>query len=136
MFAVQSEIAQTIVVQLRGKLGGAVAQRVQAAVRDGTTNPEAYEQYLQGRYYLNRFSIADFEKARAFLERACQLDPKFPLAWAALSQVWTLQTGWSDKLTRAQFSAGLARARETADRALSWIRICPRRSRARFQIQF
>src|ERR1700726_951416 len=49
VFAVQSEIAQTIVVQLRGKLGGAVAQRVQAAVRDGTTNPEAYEQFLQGR---------------------------------------------------------------------------------------
>src|SRR5438874_10740035 len=36
VFAVQSEIAQTIVVQLRGKLGGAVAERVQAAVRDGT----------------------------------------------------------------------------------------------------
>src|SRR5438874_1596301 len=89
VFAVQSEIAQTIVVQLRGKLGDAAAERVQAAVRGGTTNPEAYQQFLQGRYYVNRFSIADFEKARALLERACQLDPNFPLAWALLSQVWT-----------------------------------------------
>ena len=32
-----------------------------------TNNPEAYQQYLQGRYYLNRFSIADLEKARAAL---------------------------------------------------------------------
>jgi len=111
VFAVQSEIAQTIVVQLRGKLGDAAAERVQAAVRGGTTNPEAYQQFLQGRYYVNRFSVADFDKARVFLERACQLDPRFPLAWAALSQVWTLQTGWSDKLTRIQFAAGLAHAR-------------------------
>src|SRR4029077_2181883 len=136
VFAVQSEIAQTIVVQLRGKLGGAVAQRVQAAVRDGTTNPEAYEQFLQGRYYLNRFTIADSDKARAFLERACQLDPKFPLAWAALSQVWTLQTGWSDKLTPAQFSAGLASAREAADRALQLDPDLPEGLSARFEIQF
>ena len=136
VFAVQSEIAQTIVVQLRGKLGGAVAQRVQAAVRGGTTNPEAYEQFLQGRYYLNRFSIADFDKARVFLERACQLDPKFPLAWAALSQVMALQTGWSDKLTRAQFNAGLVRARETAERALQLDPDLPEALTARFQIQF
>ncbi len=136
VFAVQSEIAQTIVVQLRGKLGGAVAQRVQAAVRGGTTNPEAYEQFLQGRYYMNRFSIADFDKARVFLERACQLDPKFPLAWAALSQVVALQTGWSDKLTRAQFRAGLVRARETAERALQLDPDLPEALTARFQIQF
>ncbi len=136
VFAVQSEIAQTIVTQLRGKLGGAVAERVQATVRGGTTNPEAYEQFLQGRYYVNRFSIADFEKARTFLERACQLDPKFPLAWATLSQVWTLQTSWSDRLTRAQFTAGLAHARETAERALQLDPDFPEALTARFQIQF
>jgi TolB-like protein/tetratricopeptide (TPR) repeat protein len=136
VFAVQSEIAQTIVTQLRGKLRRAVVERVQATVQGGTTNPEAYQQFLQGRYYLNRFSIADLDKARAFLERACALDPNFPLAWALLSQEWTLQTGWSDKLTRAQFSAGLARARETADRALQLDPDLPEALTARFSIQF
>jgi len=136
VFAVQSEIAQTIVVQLRGKLGDAAAERVQAAVRGGTTNPEAYQQFLQGRYYVNRFSVADFDKARVFLERACQLDARFPLAWAALSQVWTLQTGWSDKLTRIQFAAGLAHARETAERALQLDPDLPEALTARFSIQF
>jgi TolB-like protein len=136
VFAVQSEIAQTIVVQLRGKLGDAAAERVQAAVRGGTTNPEAYQQFLQGRYYVNRFSVADFDKARVFLERACQLDPRFPLAWAALSQVWTLQTGWSDKLTRIQFAAGLAHARETAERALQLDPDLPEALTARFSFQF
>ncbi len=136
VFAVQSEIAQTIVMQLRGKLGDAAAERVQAAVRGGTTNPEAYQQFLQGRYYLNRFSVADFDKARVFLERACQLDARFPLAWAAMSQVWTLQTAWSDKLTRVEFAAGLAHAREIAKRALQLDPDLPEALTARFSIQF
>jgi adenylate cyclase len=136
VFGVQSEIAQTIVMQLRGKLGDAAAERVQAAVRGGTTNPEAYQQFLQGRYYLNRFSIADFGKARVFLERACQLDARFPLAWAAMSQLWTLQTSWSDKLTRVEFAAGLAHARETAERALQLDPDLPEALTARFSIQF
>src|SRR5262249_4253313 len=90
----------------------------------------------QGRFYLNRFSIADFEKAHLYLERATELDPKFPLAWAALSQVWNLQTGWSDKLTRAEFDAGVARAREAADRALKLDPDLPEALAARFAIQF
>jgi TolB-like protein len=137
VFAVQSEIAQTIVAQLHAKLdGSAVAQQVEQAVRGGTTNPEAYEQFLQGRYYLNRFSISDLDKARPFLERACELDPKFALGWAALSRVLGLQTGWSDKLTRAEFAAGLAQARKAADRGLELDPDLPEALIARFEIQF
>src|SRR5436190_5749935 len=132
VFKVQDEIAGKVVAALKVTL--LPTQELPKAPR--TNNPEAYQQYLQGRYHLNRFSVADFEKARAFLERACQLDPNFPLAWAALSQVWTLQTGWSDKLTRAQFSAGLTRARETADRALQLNPDLPEALTARFSIQF
>ena len=132
IFKVQDEIAGDVVAALKVRL--LPSQELPKAQR--TSNPEAYQQYLQGRYYVNRFSVADFDKARAFLERACQLDPKFPLAWAALSQVWSLQTGWSDKLTRAQFSASLARARETADRALQLDPDLPEALTARFSIQF
>jgi TolB-like protein len=132
IFRVQDEIAGDVVAALKVKL--LPTQELPKTPR--TSNPEAYQQYLQGRYYLSRFSIAELEKARAFLERACQLDPKFPLAWAALSQVWALETGWSDKLTRAQFSADLARARETADRALQLDPDLPEALTARFSIQF
>ena len=137
VFAVQSELAQTILVQLRGKLGGAgAAEQIKAAVRGGTTNPEAYEQYLQGRYYLNRFSIEDFEKAIAFLKRACELDPNFPLGWATLSRAWALHTGWADRLTREQFNAGLGQASDAADRALKLDPELPEALNARFEIQF
>ncbi|MGH8163014.1 MAG: hypothetical protein ACREP1_01620 [Rhodanobacteraceae bacterium] len=136
VFAVQSELAQTIVAQLRGKLGQETAAKIQATVRGGTTNPEAYEQFLQGRYYLNRFSTDDVEKAIAFLERACELDPKFPLAWATLSAARGLYAGWTDKLTRPQFDASLKRARAEAEHALELDPDLPEALNARFQIQF
>jgi TolB-like protein len=136
VFELQSEIAQTIVEQLRGKLTGAVTQRVAAAVRGGTNNPEAYQNFLQGRYYLARYSTQDLEKARGFLETACQLDSNFSLAWASLGQVWVGLTGWSDKLTREQFAAYLAHARATTERALQLDPDLPEGLTARFQIQF
>jgi tetratricopeptide (TPR) repeat protein len=132
VFKVQDEIAGKVVTALKVTL--LPSQELPKAQR--TNNPEAYQQYLQGRYYLNRFSIADFEKARVFLERACELDPKFPLAWAALSRVWNLWTGWSDKLTRAQFDDGVVRARDAVDRALKLDPNLPEALTARFAIQF
>ena len=132
VFKVQDEIAGDVVAALKVKL--LPTQELPKAPR--TSNTEAYQQYLQGRYFLSRFSIAELEKARAFLERACELDPKFPLAWAALSQVWNLQSGWSDKLTREEFSAGVAHARDAADRALQLDPNLPEALTARFQIQF
>ena len=132
VFKVQDEIARDVVTALKVKL--LPTQELPKAPR--TSNPEAYQEYLQGRYYLNRFSVADFEKARVFFERACELDPKFPLAWAALSRVCNLEIGWSDKMTRAQFNAGLARARETAERALQLDPDLPEALGARFDVQF
>lgn len=132
IFKVQDEIASDVVAALKVKL--LPTQELPKAPR--TSNPEAYQQYLQGRYYLSRFSIADLEKARAFLERACELDPKFPLAWAALSQVWNAEAGWSDKLTRAEFTAMEAHAREAADRAVELDPDLPEALTARFDIQF
>ena len=63
VFAVQSELARTIIEQLRGRLGdvGAAAE-VKAAVRGGTSNPEAHQQYLQGRYQLNQFSMESLRR--------------------------------------------------------------------------
>jgi serine/threonine-protein kinase len=132
IFKVQDEIAADVVAALKVKL--LPAQELPKAPR--TNNPEAYQQYLQGRYYLYRFSIAELDKARSYLERACQLDPQFPLAWAALSRVANLEAGLADKLTRAQFDADLARAKEASDRAIELAPDLPEALSARFDVQF
>src|SRR5437762_5872809 len=65
VFAVQTELAQTIVEQLRGQLTGGAANpttkakiqaEVRAAEKGGTKNVEAHESYLQGRFFINRHS--------------------------------------------------------------------------------
>src|SRR5206468_10163495 len=65
VFAVQTELAQTIVGQLSGQLTNdaanpaakaAIQAEVRAAERGGTKNVEAHQHYLQGRFYSNRGS--------------------------------------------------------------------------------
>src|ERR1700719_2110716 len=63
VFAVQTELAQTIVEQLRGRFGGAdagakekIQAEVQAAEKGGTKNGEANKLYLQGRFFEKRHS--------------------------------------------------------------------------------
>ena len=80
----QTELAQTIVGQLRGQLTGgavdpaakaAIQAQVQAAEKGGTKNVEAHEAYLQGRFFINRHSEKETDQARAAFERAVELDP-------------------------------------------------------------
>jgi adenylate cyclase len=128
VFAVQTEIAQTIVEQLRGQLtGGAtnpttkaeIQAEVRAAEKGGTKNVEAHEAYLQGRFFLNRHSEKETDQARAAYERAAQLDPQFALAWAGLAQTHVWYCNYSAEGGLKSFNAHLVAAREAVERALS-----------------
>ena len=86
VFAVQSELAQTIVAQLRGRFASAdagstakekIQAEVQAATKGGTKNVEAHESYLQGRFFINRHSEKGADQARAAFQGAVELDPTF-----------------------------------------------------------
>jgi TolB-like protein/Flp pilus assembly protein TadD len=137
VFALQEELALAIVGELRGQLGGGDnAAAVRAAVKGGTANPEAHQQFLQGRFHLSQFSIENMSKAIGCFERATALDPTFALAWAGLARTHALHVGWSDRLTRQEFDAELAQARATADRALALEPDLPEALGARFEIQF
>jgi serine/threonine-protein kinase len=127
VFAVQTELAQTIVEQLRGQLTGGAANpttkadiqaEVRAAAKGGTKNVEAHEAYLQGRFFLNRHSEKETDQARAAFERAVQLDPQFALAWAGLAQAHVWFCNYSTEGLDS-FNAHLAAAREAVERALS-----------------
>ncbi|HEU0273687.1 MAG TPA: tetratricopeptide repeat protein [Candidatus Udaeobacter sp.] len=128
VFAVQTELAQTIVEQLKGQLGGeatnpeakaAIHAQVQSAEKGGTKNVEAHEAYLQGRFFLNRHSEKETDQAKTAFERAVQLDPKFALAWAGLAQTNVWYCNFSGEGGLNAFNAHLAAAREAVERALS-----------------
>ena len=124
VFAVQTELAQTIVEQLRAQLSGVdtkekIQAEVQAAEKGGTKNVEAHQYYLQGRFFGYRHSEKDEVQALAAFQRAVELDPRFALAWAGLAQTDTWFSAFSSTLDRAGFDKHLADAREGITRALA-----------------
>lgn len=128
VFAVQTELAQTIVEQLKGQLTGGgsnpttkaeIQAEVRAAAKGGTKNVEAHEAYLQGRFFLNRHSERETDQARTAFERAVQLDPQFALAWAGLAQTHVWSCNYGTEGGQKGFNAHLAAAREAVERALS-----------------
>jgi TolB-like protein/Tfp pilus assembly protein PilF len=126
VFAVQTELAQTIVEQLRGRFGGPdagakekIQAEVQAAEKGGTKNIDAHELYLQARFYENRHSEKSTREALAAYERAAELDPGFALAWAGLAQTHLWLCAFSTEGGQKGFDAHLAAAREAIARALA-----------------
>ncbi|MGB9476494.1 MAG: hypothetical protein WCE87_15625 [Candidatus Udaeobacter sp.] len=144
VFAVQTEIAQTIVEQLHGQLTGGAANpttkarieaEVRAAEKGGTKNVEAHEAYLQGRFFANRHSEKETDQARAAYEHAVELDPKFALAWAGLAQTHVWDCNYATEGGQKGFNAHLAAAREALDRALALEPDLPEALFARAMIQ-
>jgi TolB-like protein/class 3 adenylate cyclase/Tfp pilus assembly protein PilF len=128
VFAVQTELAQTIVEQLRGRFGGAdagstakekIQAEVQAAEKGGTKNVEAHQLYLQGRFYENRHSEKSAREALAAYEHATELDPGFALAWAGVAGAHGWLAAFSTEGGQKTFDANLSSAREAVTRALS-----------------
>ena len=89
VLALQREVTRNIVGEIRIKLTPQ-EQGQFGSVRP--VNPEAYDHYLRGRFYLNRQTRDGNEDAIMALERAVVTDPTFAVAYAELAQayVWKL----------------------------------------------
>jgi serine/threonine-protein kinase len=86
IFGIQTDLAQKIAAALQAKLSSNEKARLR---RTPTPNSDAYQLYVQARYYANRpdmFSDASL-KAEALFEQAIKLDPNFALAFAGLSEM-------------------------------------------------
>ena len=126
VFATQTEIAQKIVTELRGRLTGEatpamkaeIQVQVQAAQKGGTKNPEAHRLYLQGKFLANQASAENLEKAAGYFQQAVDTDRSFALAWAALARALAVLATTIDN-TPAVLAETFERARSAADRALA-----------------
>ncbi len=86
VFAVQEEIAQSVVVALQIHLGAGRGP----LVRPGTTDMAAYELFLKGKAIRRQFTPDAIERAVTFFEQAIARDPDYALARAWLSDTFTL----------------------------------------------
>jgi TolB-like protein/Tfp pilus assembly protein PilF len=123
IFAVQDDIARCVVKEMRTALmhesadapaSALVVAEVRAAAKGRSKNAEAYRLYLQGSFFMNRYTGEDMTKAIDYFRRALDLDPDYALAWASVSTCYLVQgaDAW------APFAAGAEHARDAAKRAL------------------
>src|SRR3984893_14561513 len=93
---------------------GGNGQPVASTLR--STNPEAYQAYLQAEYFRGRGqSKEDLDKALAYTDTAINLDEKYAPAWALRSLVQNMmaETGLTDA------TEGFRKARDDAERAIA-----------------
>jgi TolB-like protein/Tfp pilus assembly protein PilF len=83
----QAAIAQEVATSIGGQL--APVERMALAKRP-TTNPDAYEHFLRGNYYLAKRSTDGFRRAIEEYEAASQFDPLFTRAIARAGLAYEL----------------------------------------------
>ncbi len=82
IFAIQDEITNAIVTQLKVKL---LPGEKKAAGHAPTENVEAYAYYLRGRQFLHRRSKTYLQLARRMFAKAVELDPLYARAYAGIA---------------------------------------------------
>jgi len=112
IFAVESDIAKTIAATLQAKLTGSEKD---AMSKKPTANPEAYELYLQGRFFWNKRTDVDLPRAVEFYEQAIAKDPNYALAYAGLADCYVLYPDYGVGAPAEYYP----KAREMAEKALS-----------------
>ena len=108
--SVQNDIAARISEKLRLKLSNDEKTRL---VKRQTDNPEAYQLYLKGRYYVAKFTKDEMAKGFDYFNKAIAIDPNYALAYAGIAYSHNLTTDWL-----AAPSDAMPKAREAARKAI------------------
>ncbi len=111
VLSVKQTIAREVTDKLRLKLSGAEQQRL---TKRDTTNAEAYQFYLRGRFYWNKRTAEGMKKAIEEFQQAIEKDPSYALAYAGLADAYTTSPGYS----ATPVSEAAPKARAAAARAI------------------
>jgi serine/threonine protein kinase/Tfp pilus assembly protein PilF len=85
IFAIQNDIAENIVNALKQKLSSEEKERLQ---RKTTENVEAYNLYLQGRYFWEQRNKEGMRKSLERYQQALELDPNYALSWSGIADCY------------------------------------------------
>jgi len=78
-------------------------------------NPEAYEAFLKGKFFLDKFTKEDFKTAVDYLQEAIKLDPNYAEAHAGLSSAYWVPSVWGYSRPGESFH----KARSAASKAMA-----------------
>ena len=112
VFALQAELASAIAAEINVRLTESEQSRLASAAN---VSPAAHDAYLRGRYFFNRPSDENLQKAIAQFEEAVRLSPTFASAYSGLSDTY-LWAGYNEGFITA--SEARPRARAAAEKAV------------------
>lgn len=111
VFTIQEEIARHIVDALQLTLVGDLKP---PGADDGRQHPEAYNVYLEGRYFADKRTEEGLKKALDLYHKALDKAPDYARAWAGMADAYSLLGIYGLSPPRDV----MPRAREAASRAL------------------
>ena len=112
LLAVQNELGRAIAQQVQVKLSTLYGVRL---VNKYAPNPEAYELYLKGRFYLKQRTFDAMDKSIDYFQRAIKQDPGFALAYAGLADSYLARATGSPQEFDPKAKAAASRALELDD---------------------
>ena len=112
VFAIQDDISLAITQALEAELGATTPRSSKKA----TENIEAYQLYLQARFWLAKRGGDNILEAVNLFKQAIALDENFSEAWSGLAFAYSLVPGYTMKVSTAQAREKGMEAAENASR--------------------
>jgi eukaryotic-like serine/threonine-protein kinase len=111
IFALQGDLAKEMTAALRMQLSGEEEKRMD---KTSTANPEAYQDYLKGRFWWNKRTPEAVKKSIGYFQDAIAEDPNYALAHDGMADAYAVLGGNGQAAPQESFS----KAKEEAQRAL------------------
>jgi TolB-like protein/Flp pilus assembly protein TadD len=112
VFAVQDAISQKVAAALALRLSEGEQKQL---TKHYTENTEAYQLYLKGRFYWNKYTEDGFRKSIEYFKQAIGKDPNYALAYSGLADSYSLLGDFSYGPPKETFE----QARTYAQKAIS-----------------
>lgn len=94
VLSLQDEVARDIASQIRVTL---TPQEQVYLSESKPIDPEAYEDYLKGRYYFSKISTDGFRQGLRYFQRAVQRDPNYAAAYVGEAECYKYLGFWGDE---------------------------------------
>lgn len=112
LISLQNHIAKDVSQKLSIKMSGTDQKKLG---KNYTANAEAYQLYLQGRFFLNKRTPEAFRNAIPLFEQAIAMDPNYALAITGLSDSYALLANYPGGLPPKE---AMPKAKDAALKAL------------------
>jgi TolB-like protein len=97
IFIIQSEVAKNVARELKATI--TIKEKGQIE-KPQTESIEAYNLYLQGRFFWSKRTKEGLEKSVEYFRKSIAIDPNYALAYAGLADAYHIQAwwGWTPRL--------------------------------------